>query len=334
MIKTYLSFKSLTQVLLETSSEAEEVTVAKSLAALYEELLAQSSSKDQYASTFPTHVDGGIALSSQHALDCLQDPLRTVRFIKATYHAIRDAQSIFKNQQIELVYAGCGPGAPIVLPLLSMFSPKELAITLVDINQSSITSVEALIKFLDATAYFRKSYLGNAIEYKHDTSLPLHIVVSETMDKGLIKEPQVAITQNLVPQLNPKGILIPEAIDIFTEHTFYSKEPYFDIYKNVLELGPTYKSSDTQYLFSINKNIAPSPNFEFISENIEVPEDFTETPDVSIFAKIIIYKDLELLKSKSLISNPYCVQSLYNISSKTYRLKHTTIGIPNWKILE
>jgi len=330
MTNRYTLFKPLILSLLKTTSEEEEVAVASSLAALYQGLLEDVIPNKYFASTKATHLDGGIALSSQHALDCLQDPLRTVRFIKATYHAIHVAFSRFPNEKIELVYAGCGPAAPIVMPLLSLFTTAQLAITLLDINESSINSVSALISELGATAFFRKYHLGDAVLYTHLKEYPLHIVLSETMDKGLTKEPQVRITQNLVPQLIDNGIFIPEAINIYTEHSFYSKEPYFDISKNVLELGPEIETRDRQPLFSITKEIQEAPAFEYLSDIIEVPVNFTDTPDICIYAEVFIFGDQKLLKAQSLISNPFCVISLYNLKSKKYRLHHTTHDIPKW----
>lgn len=327
-------FKPLTESLLKTTSEEEEVAIATSLAQLYQELLKDHVESGSFGNTTPTHIDGGIALSSQHALDCLRDPLRTVRFIKGLHAAILDVFLRFPNEKIQLVYAGCGPGAPIVFPLLCLFTSEQLSVTLLDINPSSISSVEALIEAMGARDYFRDSYLGDAIQYKHPEELPLHIVVSETMDKALTKEPQVRITQNLAVQLNEKGIFIPESINIFTEHSFYSKEPYFDIYKNVLDLGPVTKTIDRRPLFSITRDIQTSPSFEYLSEPIAVPADFTETPDICIYADVIIYGDLKLTKAQSLISNSYCVKSLYNIGATRYRLHHTTRDIPNWEVIE
>ncbi len=334
MTPEFTLFRPLTESLLKTNSEAEEVEIANSLAQMYQELLRDFVPDESYSNTKPTHVDGGIALSSQHALDCLRDPLRTVRFIKGLHAAIQDAFRRFPGEQIQLVYAGCGPGAPIVFPILCLFTPQQLAITLLDINASSINSVEELIIALGAGDYFRPGYLGDAITYQHPQELPLHIVVSETMDKGLTKEPQVRITQNLASQLNDKGIFIPESINVYTEHSFSSKEPYFDIYKNVLDLGPVTNTRDRRSLFSITRDIQISPSFEYFSEPIAVPADFTETPDICVYAEVIIYGDLKLTKAQSLISNSYCVKSLYNVGATRYRLHHTTTDIPNWEVIE
>ena len=53
-----------------------------------------------------------------------------------------------------------------------------------------------------------------------------------------------------------------------------------------------------------------------------------------IFLIKFIFENQKLLKADSLISNPLCITSLYNLKSKTYQLYHTTKGIPEWKVLE
>ncbi|MBC3758355.1 hypothetical protein H7U19_08070 [Hyunsoonleella sp. SJ7] len=333
MLATYSSFKPITQVLLNSVTEKEEVANANALASLYQELLESVINSNSYGDTAPTHLDGGIALSSQHALDCLKDPLRTVRFIKSAYQALLESFNRFPNEKIELVYAGCGPAAPIIMPMLCLFKPEQVSITLLDINETSINSVSALINALGAKAFFRSIRLEDAIHYAHPPELPLHIVLSETMDKALTKEPQVRITQNLAPQLIDNGVFIPESIDIYTEHSFYSKEPYFDIYKNVLELEPPFLSRDKQLLFSISKDIQNQKEFEYTSVLIDVPSNFIDTPDICIYAEIKIFDNQCLKKSQSLISNPFCVTSLYNVKGQFYVLAYTTKGIPKWYCL-
>lgn len=334
MISKIDLFKPIVMELLKTSSKEEEVLIAQTLQSVYSNVLGSIVKPNLYLNTQATQINTGIALSSQHALDCLKDPLRTIRFIKGTFFAIHKAIHQFPNEKIELLYAGCGPGAPIIIPLLSLFTPEQISITLIDINETSIYSVSKLVKELNLKDYVKSIILTDATKYRHPENTPLHIVLSETMDKGLTKEPQVAITQNLAPQLITNGILVPEAITIFTAHSFYSKEPYFDIYKNVLELGPLIKTANKLPLYSITKDIQNKNTFEYLSDKIEVPIDFTDTPDICIFAEIVIFGTLKLLKAESLISNPYCVTSLYNLKQPQYQLKYTINGMPTWKVIE
>ncbi len=320
-----MSFDSSFESLLTAYNEPTEVAAATKLAKHYDTVLSQIIDNQIYKNSVPTTVEGGIALSSQHALDCLSDPLRTVRFITGTYQALKDILNVIPERPIELLYAGCGPGAPLVLPYLHEFDPEDVQVTLLDLTATSLQSAKKLIDHLGLTSYIRSYELQDAITYKHPKEFSLHLIVSETMDKGLTKEPQVRITQNLVPQLHRDGIFIPEQINLFCEHTFYAKE--------VNTLPQTYPTQGTQHLFSITKDMTTNAPFEFESQPINIPEDFSEVPDIAVYAEICIYKQHILTKARSLISNSVCVDSLYNMQGTQYYLKYSTLGIPDWEVI-
>ena len=120
---------------------------------------------------------------------------------------------------------------------------------------------------------------------------------------------------------------------IFQEFSFYGKEPYFDIYKNVLELDSPYETLGKTELFSVSKNIETKTTpFTFESELIKVPSDYNEHPDVCVFAEVSIYKNLILKKATSLLSNPISVVSLYNLDATTFKLHYSSHKNPNWSI--
>lgn len=325
-------FTQSLEAILTAHSLETEIKAAKDLALSYQKLIGALEIEDPYEQREATDLDGGIALSSRHALDCLDDPLRTVRFISGTYAAVQDALTIFTERPLQLLYAGCGPAAPLMLPFLHEFDPEEISLTLLDITPTSLTSVKNLVDHLGLGDYIRSYELQDAITYKHPDGLDLHFVVSETMDIGLTKEPQVRITQNLAPQLNTKGILVPEAIEVYTQQSRFKQESYEDWLQP--DKQSDYEVSNTEHLFTIDKEIDTGEVFWFESKPIKKPEDFSNTPDISVYAKVKIYKNYVLEKSQSLISTPICVNNFYNISGQAYRLKHTTKGIPSWETID
>ena len=90
----------------------------------------------------------GVAISPAAAAHCVNDTQRSVVFIRAVYAAIKAAQARFAQAPVEILYAGCGPFATLLLPILGRFEPGELTVHLLDIHQRSLDSVGLLINKL------------------------------------------------------------------------------------------------------------------------------------------------------------------------------------------
>lgn len=161
-----------------------------------------------------TKLASGFALSPAGAAACIEDPLRTAMFVRGVWAAVEEAGRRFPGETIEIVYAGTGPFASLALPVMALSSPERLRFTLIDIHAESIRCLRTLLSHFGLDGFVRDFVNCDAATYVHPTGLPLHIIISETLQPALSVEPQVSITRQLAPQLSPGGLLIPEKITV------------------------------------------------------------------------------------------------------------------------
>ena len=157
-------------------------------------------------------LENGVAINPQAAAHCALDYERSVVFIRGVYAAINTLKLRFPDTPLEILYAGCGPFATLLLPLLGLFSAGELKLCLIDFHQRSLDSVELLLIDFGFCSHAIRTIKADACSYKHPEKL--HLVIAEVMQKSLEQEPQFAVTANLAPQLCPDGVFIPQRIDV------------------------------------------------------------------------------------------------------------------------
>lgn len=210
-----LSLKTIADELL--SHRADDSRLDAAAAGLYS-LCSSITGIDEH-STHADDSDGtalpsGEAISPRDAARCVLDYGRTSKFLRGLHAAVLAARERFPDAAIEILYAGCGPFAPLAIPLTSRFSAAEARFTLLDVHQRSLDAARRIFQALGKSASVRDYIRCDAASYLHDAPHPVHVVVVEAMQAALEREPQVAITMNLAPQLCPGGIFLPERITV------------------------------------------------------------------------------------------------------------------------
>ncbi|NHN24730.1 hypothetical protein FIA58_003490 [Flavobacterium jejuense] len=157
------------------------------------------------------YFNNGKAIGTTWAAMCLNDILRTKIFIKSIFKAIASLQKKGKKP-IHILYAGTGPFATLLLPILATYSPQKVKVTLVEINKESFNNMQQIIKKLGFDGHVVNYENKDATTLKISSKLPIDIIVSETLQCGLVREQQVPITINLLNQVPQNTILIPEMV--------------------------------------------------------------------------------------------------------------------------
>lgn len=153
----------------------------------------------------------GIAISPTMAAMCVDDFARTVQFLRGLRDAIGELRGNISDRPVRIFYSGCGPWAPLAVPLMTLFSSEEVSFSLLDIHRDSIASVSTIVDTLalrDRVAAFE---VADATQWTLDADRLPDLIVVEMMRAALEGEPQLSVSSHLMKQA-PHAVLVPERI--------------------------------------------------------------------------------------------------------------------------
>jgi len=284
--ETLIDLKSLSIDLINADENADAVKIIiDEIHTYFREVTEISGYCSDVKNMITLPATNGMALSINHAAQCLLDYKRTYKFLKGFVRAIEDKQKEYPNETIEVFYAGCGPYAPFVTLVAPLFTPEEVQFSLLEINKDSLEKAEILIENLKLTAYISACYLSDATTFHIEQPTSYHILFSETLDALLYRECYVPILWNLIPQFSPEITVIPEnvKVDLFfkekSDETF--KTTIFDVKK---EVG------------AAKLNVDLPTQFESVSVDLTQADAYDR---IVLATKVHVYKGLLLERNES-----------------------------------
>ena len=143
---------------------------------------------------------------------CLDDFARTVQFIRGVHDAITTIRKHIDERPVRVLYAGCGPWAPLAIPLMSVLSSNDVRFTLLDIHRESIESAKRLVEAFGFSNYVTTFEVADAATYQIGEPLP-DLIVIEMLRTALQSEPQVAVATHLHRQA-PNAMMVPEEVRV------------------------------------------------------------------------------------------------------------------------
>jgi len=232
------SLQSAAETLLDRRATPQALDL--SCAALFEVCAALSGGLDEQSSALAC----GKALSSLEAARCLLDHRRTTVLLRAVDAAIR-ARLQQKPGPICLLYAGCGPFATLILPLLARYPAERLRVCLLDVHAQSLRCAEALCDAAGVADRLLPSLRGDAAQLRLPRGLRVDLLLAELMQRALAHEPQLAVLMNLLPQCAPDVALVPARIRVSAALADIAREFEPDAERLRIELGELVQLSQS-----------------------------------------------------------------------------------------
>ncbi|MEH6538407.1 MAG: hypothetical protein V7719_18575 [Psychroserpens sp.] len=292
---------SFTQIFIKEDIDFLEL---KNALKAYKSLLIKISKLDETTENREhLSLDSGKAIGPEWAARCIDDILRTKRFISGVYKAVLQIRKQKKNEPVILLYAGTGPFATLVLPLITLFRPSELQFVFLEINPISLKSLKKTIAGFNAQAYIQHMYQCDASKFKLPSSNTIDILLTECLQHALAREPQVSITYNLIPQLKEDIILIPEQINLHIGLINSKLRQENALRPADIEPVTFYKNYPS--VFNLSKASILNGVPKFLENNIQFPE--TETifnpEDIQLYDEIAITTEITIFENETLSMN-------------------------------
>lgn len=158
-------------------------------------------------------LPSGWAISPVQAGLCAREPYRSAAFMQGLALAVRERLGVSGGRPVRVLYAGCGPFALLALPVMAVLDADLVQFAILDVHAQTLDYARELIASLGLDSHVTAYLCADAAAYRIPADAMPDVIVSETMNTALGKEPQVAILRNLHAQA-PAATVLPAAVTV------------------------------------------------------------------------------------------------------------------------
>jgi predicted RNA methylase len=189
-----------------------------------------------------SNLSNGLAISPMMAAWCARESLRSAAFIQGAGAALEQAARNCAGRPLRVLYAGCGPFALLVLPLMALWPASFARFTLLDIHREALDYARTLVSAVGLDDRVEAWVEADATAYRIDPAAPPDVIISETMTAALAREPQVAIARHLLAQA-PGALMVPASVRVDCMLCDHVKEKPNDIapQRDRIHLGKVFE---------------------------------------------------------------------------------------------
>lgn len=288
------------------------------------EIVDQKELKQFITETTGKNLPSGVAISPVESARNIEHSLRTIKLMLGVFEACRDAVSnLVSDTPLRVLYAGCGPLAPLVMAAAALLPAERIKFVLMDIHEESIQCARTLYKEMGLHHSVEEYIVADAVLYEHHQRYPLNGLVVMAFNKGMEREPQLPITSNLVLQLAEPAFIIPREIDFQA----YIVDPREELSKNSINgeqkifqfnpvasresrihLGPLLNLNllTARIIGELNKNKTSEKSLEIRIKEFDIPQNLpSKKTTLTIGTTIRIYKDIYLNEYETPLNFPH-----------------------------
>ncbi len=246
-------------------------------------------------------VPAGV-LSARNSIEvCLRDEIRSKLFLEGTSAAIAQLEATTENDRnIEVCDAGCG--AIPVLAIYAALCSDRVHCTAIEMNPESARLANTFVEVFGLQNQIQVIE-GDARKFRPAAQIDL--LISETMDAGLAREPLVDIMSNLQPQVRDDGIILPNGVTVSA--TLVPRAVYVQAERFVRIAGLTYPvlSPYTPWVsWQKVANYKPGDELERIDVSLSTTGYPTGEYFILVNSEVEIGPGLRLREYQSLLSMP------------------------------